>query len=832
MFALGLLSWMYHRPHESTERFLREKFARRPDLAEANILAFRAGHAYGETTEAFAVTYEVAPAHARDRHLPPDHRQHGAGLRHRRGRAGQRAAGVPGLLPDHPGVGHPARAVQAQGVRRHHVPGRGRDRRRRRGAGRGVRRGARRHHHLRAGRLAEVRDDRAGGGAGAAAAGGRRAARRPVHRAAHQDRAGRPAAGHVRPQRRGPAADRRPALARRLLRRGAGGGPHRGHLPHAGDAAVGRLAGQRLRAVEGPRRRLAAEGRPGLRHRAQRARRVRRVLAVPARRRHAGPARGPCPAPPGLEHRIGGLEKADGRGCDLLRPDNHDRMVRLRAAKIDGITVPDVEVDDPSGDAELLVARLGLHLRPDRRRARGGSARWATRSPPPHLRHLNPLPANLGEVLARYRTRARARDEPRAAGAAAARPLPRRREELHQGLRPAVQGRGAAGPVPGLPVKGCTHDQRSIWGCRRSAASTGSPPPPTSRPPRTTPPTRRCAGAPAAATTPCSPPSASSCPRWASAARTPCSSPASAARSRFPYYLNTYGMHSIHGRAPAIATGLAVTRPDLSVWVVTGDGDALSIGGNHLIHALRRNVNLKILLFNNRIYGLTKGQYSPTSEVGQDHQVDADGLGRPPLQPGLAGARAPRPRSSGGPSTPTARASPPCCGAAAAHRGTALVEIFQDCPIFNDGSFDVLRKGDDVAGAADPGSPTASRSASARRARTAWAPTPSSARASGCGVAKADEVDESEIVVHDATRPQPRVRAVAAVRPGPHAHRDRACSATSTRPTYDDAARAQVDQARAATEAGRRRPAGPAQRPRHLDRRGLGGCWRTPPVAQ
>ena len=87
--------------------------------------------------------------------------------------------------------------------------------------------------------------------------------------------------------------------------------------------------------------------------------------------------------------------------------------------------------------------------------------------------------------------------------------------------------------------------------------------------------------------------------------------------SRFPYYMNTYGMHSIHGRAPAIATGLAASRPDLSVWVVTGDGDALSIGGNHLIHALRRNVNLKILLFNNRIYGLTKGQYSPTSEQGK-----------------------------------------------------------------------------------------------------------------------------------------------------------------------------------------------------------------------
>jgi 2-oxoglutarate/2-oxoacid ferredoxin oxidoreductase subunit beta len=87
--------------------------------------------------------------------------------------------------------------------------------------------------------------------------------------------------------------------------------------------------------------------------------------------------------------------------------------------------------------------------------------------------------------------------------------------------------------------------------------------------------------------------------------------------SRLPYYVDSYGMHSIHGRAPAIATGLASTRPDLSVWVITGDGDALSIGGNHLIHALRRNVNIKILLFNNRIYGLTKGQYSPTSEVGK-----------------------------------------------------------------------------------------------------------------------------------------------------------------------------------------------------------------------
>jgi 2-oxoglutarate/2-oxoacid ferredoxin oxidoreductase subunit beta len=103
--------------------------------------------------------------------------------------------------------------------------------------------------------------------------------------------------------------------------------------------------------------------------------------------------------------------------------------------------------------------------------------------------------------------------------------------------------------------------------------------------------------------------------------------------SRFPYYLNTYGMHSIHGRAPAIATGLSVSRPDLQVWVVTGDGDALSIGGNHLIHALRRNVNVKILLFNNKIYGLTKGQYSPTSEIGKVTKSTPAGSADYPFNP-------------------------------------------------------------------------------------------------------------------------------------------------------------------------------------------------------
>jgi 2-oxoglutarate ferredoxin oxidoreductase subunit beta len=160
--------------------------------------------------------------------------------------------------------------------------------------------------------------------------------------------------------------------------------------------------------------------------------------------------------------------------------------------------------------------------------------------------------------------------------------------------------------------------------------------------------------------------------------------------ARFPYYMQTYGMHSIHGRAPAIATGLATSRPDLSVWVVTGDGDALSIGGNHLIHALRRNVNFKILLFNNQVYGLTKGQYSPTSPRGQRTGSTPMGSIDQPFNPiGVAiGAEA----------TFVARAIDTdrkhlaeVLRRAAEHRGAAFVEILQNCNIYNDGAFDAVR---------------------------------------------------------------------------------------------------------------------------------------------
>ena len=165
---------------------------------------------------------------------------------------------------------------------------------------------------------------------------------------------------------------------------------------------------------------------------------------------------------------------------------------------------------------------------------------------------------------------------------------------------------------------------------------------------------------------------------------------------RFVYYMDTYGMHGIHGRAPAIATGLATARPDLSVWIVTGDGDALSIGGNHLIHALRRNINVKILMFNNQIYGLTKGQYSPTSEEGKVTKSTPFGSLDHPFNPVAL--------ALGAEATFVARSIDVDRGhltdvlrRAAAHPGTAFVEIYQNCNVFNDEAFIALTGKDSKA---------------------------------------------------------------------------------------------------------------------------------------
>ncbi|VXC19377.1 2-oxoacid:ferredoxin oxidoreductase subunit beta [Nocardioides sp. AX2bis] len=268
--------------------------------------------------------------------------------------------------------------------------------------------------------------------------------------------------------------------------------------------------------------------------------------------------------------------------------------------------------------------------------------------------------------------------------------------------------------------------------------------------------------------------------------------------SRFPYYLDTYGMHSIHGRAPAIATGIATTREDLSVWVVTGDGDALSIGGNHLVHALRRNVNMTILLFNNRIYGLTKGQYSPTSEAGKVTKSTPMGSVDHPFNPvSLAlGAEA----------TFVARTIDSdrkhltqVLAAAAAHRGTSLVEIYQNCPIFNDGAFDAIKDRDTKADAIIPleqgqpirfGAPAEDGGGSRGLARDAGT--------GGVRVVDVAEVGLDALLVHDATRDDPttafaisRLTDAGYLRQSPIG-----IFRQVERPTYDDQARAQLSTAR------------------------------------
>jgi 2-oxoglutarate ferredoxin oxidoreductase subunit beta len=214
--------------------------------------------------------------------------------------------------------------------------------------------------------------------------------------------------------------------------------------------------------------------------------------------------------------------------------------------------------------------------------------------------------------------------------------------------------------------------------------------------------------------------------------------------ARFPYYMETYGMHSIHGRAPAIATGLSTSRPDLSVWVVTGDGDALSIGGNHLIHALRRNVNIKILLFNNEIYGLTKGQYSPTSPLGKRTKSTPMGSLDYPFNPlSIAiGAEA----SFVARAIDTDRAHlTSILRAAADHRGAAFVEIFQNCNIYNDGAFDFVREDKTNRIYLEHGEPI--RFGEDREKGVCQRPDGS--------VEVVDVTDESELLVHDAHHPEP-----------------------------------------------------------------------------
>ena len=491
-------------------------------------------------------------------------------------------------------------------------------------------------------------------------------------------------------------------------------------------------------------------------------------------------------------------------------------MTRLRAAKVERIadTIGDLEVDDPSGEATVLVLGWGSTYGPIAAAARSvrNTGAQVARA---HLRHLNPFPANTGEVLRRYDKvlvpemnmgqlamllrakflvdvhsftqvrglpvhHGRARRRHRVARLRRRHPGSGQQGHRHRGRQgrtrmttelgmPSIGVRSGTAGVPHLAEddprqtkKEFTSDQEVRWcpGCGDYAIL--------------------------AAVQGFLPELGLKRENTVFVSGIGCS-------SRFPYYLDTYGMHSIHGRAPAIATGLATSRPDLSVWVVTGDGDALSIGGNHLIHALRRNVNLTILLFNNQIYGLTKGQYSPTSRGRQGHQVDPDGLGRPPVQPGVPGAggrgdlrgpddrhrpqaphrdparrrRAPRARRWSR-STRTARSSttaPSTSSRTASEQEARIVHLADGEPV----------------GRRARGRPTG---AGARRRRRRW---------SSCREAESEGRD---VVVHDAGAADPtQAFALSRLDSPQMTHVPMGIFRSVSRPTYDDLVRAQVDAA-------------------------------------
>jgi len=402
MFALGLLSWMYHRPHESTERFLREKFARRPEIAEANVLAFRAGHAFGETTEAFAVTYEVAPAHL----TPGTYRQitGNTALAYGIVAAGQ-VSGLPVFLGSYPitpasDILHELSKQKAFNVT-----------------------------------TFQAEDEIAGIGAalGAAFGGALGVTTTSGPGISLKSETISLAVALELPllvvdvQRGGPSTGLPTKTEQADLLQSMFGRNGEAPLPiiaprSPADCFAVALEAARIAVTYRTPVILLSDGSLANGSEPWRVPDAHTLTSFDPRF-----ATGPnapdgsdefwpylrdddtlarpwaVPGTPGLEHRIGGLEKADGRGGISYEPDNHDRMTRLRAAKIDGITVPDLEVDDPTGDAKLLVVGWGSTYGPigaGARRVRALGHKVATT----HLRYLNPLPGNLADVLARYET--------------------------------------------------------------------------------------------------------------------------------------------------------------------------------------------------------------------------------------------------------------------------------------------------------------------------------------------------------------------------------------------------------------------------------------------
>ena len=669
-FALGLMSWLYHRPVEGTLAFIESKFAKRPEIADANARAFKAGWNYGETSEDFAISYEIAPAPL----APGTYRQISGNTALSYGLiAASKLSGLPLFLGAYP-------ITPASGVLEELAP--------------------LKHFGV---RTFQAEDEIAASGAALGAAFGGSLA---VTTSAGPGVV-------LKSETVGLAVTLElPLLVVDIQRAGPSTGmPTK---PEQADLLMVMFG----RNSESPVPVVAASTPSGCFDAAIEAARIAIKYRTPVfllsdaylangsepwlipdvdslpdistefatspndgehflpYKRDAETLARPwaLPGTPGLEHRIGGLEKEHETGNVSYDPENHDLMVRLRAEKVAGIAadIPELEVDDPDG-ADTLVLGWGSTygaIAAAARRVRASGRKVATA----HLHYLNPFPRNTGEVVRRLRQGARAGDQPRPAAHAPARRVPRRCDRLQQGAWPPVRGGRARGRDHGpgglmsdgngnllqLTAKDFKSDQEVRWcpGCGDYAILN--------------------------VIQGFMPELGLERERIVFVSGIGCA-------ARFPYYMQTYGMHSIHGRAPAIATGLASTRPDLSVWVVTGDGDALSIGGNHLIHALRRNVNLKILLFNNRIYGLTKGQYSPTSELGKVTKSTPLGSLDHPFNP-LSIA-------IGAEASFVARAIDTdkkgltdVLGAAARHRGSAFVEILQNCNIYNDGAFDYVRE--------------------------------------------------------------------------------------------------------------------------------------------
>ena len=373
------------------------------------------------------------------------------------------------------------------------------------------------------------------------------------------------------------------------------------------------------------------------------------------------------PGTPGLEHRLGGLEKQEGTGAVSYDPENHDRMCRLRAEKVERIAdfVPEALSGRPlrRGPARSF---LGGNLRGRVQRLPGSPGEGPSRGPsaPPLS---EPLPARSGRSAFELQEGSHPGTQPRAAGLAGPSEVSGRRGFVHQAQRTSLHHFRGGTEDRGDALMTDAAESRALT---RKDFSSGQA-------------VRWCPG----------------CGDYAILAQVQQTLPklgiprenfviisGIGCSSRFPYYMNTYGIHSIHGRAPTLATGLKCARPDLQLWVVTGDGDSLAIGGNHFLHALRRNVDINILLFNNRIYGLTKGQYSPTSELGKRTKSSPQGSIENPVNPiGVA---------IGAESSFIARTvdmfqqhMSDVLLRAAEHRGATLVEIAQNCVIFNDGAW-------------------------------------------------------------------------------------------------------------------------------------------------